>query len=214
MKIKEIVTEAEILGNIARGVAGAAKGLAQGLAPDAYSAYQKARDTGNTMRGPASLDKKGNMIINDPKLAAQYKKEGPLVQTMKQRAVMQNGISVDEIDQLVTQSGKYPDAKQRQDAIDRFVGLLQQQKVEVTDRTLGGNRGGITKQQFTQSRPTTAPAPAAAQSAPAASAANPGASMAAKMSAASTPQSTSQALRQRRAQGLPESRTQKKIIQH
>jgi hypothetical protein len=155
------------------------------------------------------------MKINDPKLAAQYAKEGPLVQTMKQRAVMKNGISVDEIAQLVAQSGKYPDAKQRQAAVNRFVGLLQQQNVNVTDRTLGGTSGGMTKQQFAQSRPTTAPAPAAAaQAAPAASATNVGASMTAKMSAASTPQSTAQALRQRRAQGLPESKAQKKIIRH
>jgi hypothetical protein len=204
MKIKEIVTEAGVL-----------SGLAQGLAPDAYSAYQKARDTGNTMRGPASLDKKGNMIINDPKLAAQYEKERQLVNTMQQRAVMQHGISVDEIDRLVTQSGKYPDAKQRQDAVDRFVGLLQQQNVNVIDRTLGGTSGGMTKQQFMRPSPSAAAAPAAAaQTAPAASAANAGASMTAKMSAASTPQSTAQALRQRRAQGLPESKAQKKIIRH
>jgi len=203
MKIKEILSEEGFL-----------SGLAQGLAPGAYTAYQTAKDNAKTMKGPATLDKDGNIIINDPQRAAQWDQERKLFQTMKQRAVMKNGISVDEIDQLVAKSGKYPDATHRQDAVDRFVGLLQQQKVKVTDRTLGGTSGGMTKQQFTQSRPTTAPAPAAAQSAPAASAANPGASMAAKMSAASTPQSTSQALRQRRAQGLPESRTQKKIIQH
>jgi hypothetical protein len=204
MKIKEILSEAGFL-----------SGLAQGLAPNVSAAYQKARDTAKIAQGPASLDADGNMKINDPELAAQYAKEGPLVQTMQQRAMMQNGISVDEIDRLVGQSGKYPDAKQRQAAVNRFVGLLQQQNVNVTDRTLGGTSGGMTKQQFTQSGSSTAPAPAAAaQTAPAAPAANAGASMTAKMSAASTPQSTAQALRQRRAQGLPESKAQKKIIRH
>jgi hypothetical protein len=204
MKIKEILSEEGFL-----------SGLAQGLAPGAYSAYQKARDTAKIAQGPASLDADGNMKINDPELAAQYAKEGPLVQTMQQRAMMKHGISVDEIDRLVGQSGKYPDAKQRQAAVNRFVGLLQKQNVNVTDRTLGGTSGGMTKQQFTQSGSSTAPAPAAAaQTAPAAPAANAGASMTAKMSAASTPQSTAQALRQRRAQGLPESKAQKKIIRH
>jgi hypothetical protein len=204
MKIKEIVTEAGVL-----------SGLAQGLAPGAYSAYQKARDTAKTMKGPASLDADGNMIINNPELAAQYAKEGPLVQTMKQRAVMKNGISVDEIDQLVAQSGKYPDPEQHQAAVNRFVGLLQQQKVKVTDRTLGGTSGGMTKQQFMRPSPTAAPAPVTTtQAAPRAAPANAGASMTTGMSAASTPQSTAQALRQRRAQGLPESKAQKKIIRH
>jgi hypothetical protein len=204
MKIKEIVTEAGVL-----------SGLAQGLAPGAYSAYQKARDTAKTMKGPASLDADGNMIINNPELAAQYAKEGPLVQTMKQRAVMKNGISVDEIDQLVAQSGKYPNPEQHQAAVNRFVGLLQQQKVKVTDRTLGGTSGGMTKQQFMRPSPTAAPAPVTTtQAAPRAAPANAGASMTTGMSAASTPQSTAQALRQRRAQGLPESKAQKKIIRH
>jgi hypothetical protein len=215
MKVKEIVSEAGILGTIARSVGGAAQGFAQGLAPNVSAAYQKARDTAKIAQGPASLDKDGNMKINDPELAAQYAKEGPLVQSMQQRAMMKHGISVDEIDQLVAQSGKYPDAKQRQAAVNRFVGLLQKQNVNVTDRTLGGTSGGMTKQQFTQSRPNTSPAPAAAaQTAPRAAPANIGASMAARMSAASIPQSTAQALRQRRAQGLPESKAQKKIIRH
>jgi len=190
MKVKEILSEAGFL-----------SGLAQGLAPNVSAAYQKARDTAKIAQGPASLDADGNMKINDPKLAAQYAKEGPLVQTMKQRAVMKNGISVDEIDKLVAQSGKYPNAKQRQAAVNRFVGLLQQQNVNVTDRTLGGTSGGLTKQQFTQSGSSTAPAPAPAaptapattQTAPAASATNAGASMTAKMSAASRPQSTTPA---------------------
>lgn len=204
MKIKEILSEAGFL-----------SGLAQGLAPNVSAAYQKARDTAKIAQGPASLDADGNMKINDPELAAQYAKEGPLVQTMQQRAMMQNGISVDEIDRLVGQSGKYPDAKQRQAAVNRFVGLLQQQNVNVTDRTLGGTSGGMTKQQFMRPSPNAAAAPAAAaQTTPAAPAANAGASMTAKMSAASTPQSTAQALRQRRAQGLPESKAQKKIIRH
>lgn len=183
MKIKEILSEAGFL-----------SGLAQGLAPNVSAAYQKARDNAKIAQGPASLDADGNMKINDPKLAAQYAKEGPLVQTMKQRAVMKNGISVDEIDKLVAQSGKYPDAKQRQAAVNRFVGLLQQQNVNVTDRTLGGTSGGMTKQQFTQSGSSTTPAPTATtQTPPAASATNAGASMTAKMSAASRPQSTTPA---------------------
>lgn len=193
MKIKEIVTEG-LLSDLGTFASGAAQGFIPGLAPNVSAAYQKARDTAKITQGPASLDADGNMKINDPKLAAQYAKEGPLVQTMKQRAVMKNGISVDEIDKLVAQSGKYPDAKQRQAAVNRFVGLLQQQNVNVTDRTLGGTSGGMTKQQFTQSGSSTAPAPTATtQTAPAASATNAGASMTAKMSAASRPQSTTPA---------------------
>jgi hypothetical protein len=203
MKIKEIVTEG-LLSDLGTFASGAAQGFIPGLAPNVSAAYQKARDTAKITQGPASLDADGYMKINDPKLAAQYAKEGQLVQTMKQRAVMKNGISVDEIDKLVAQSGKYPDAKQRQAAVNRFVGLLQQQNVNVTDRTLGGTSGGLTKQQFTQSGSSTAPAPAAAaqtapaptattQTAPAASATNAGASMTAKMSAASRPQSTTPA---------------------
>ena len=194
MKIKEIISEA-----------GFFSGVAKGLAPNIAAAYDAAEKTGDILQD----------IHADPAIAAQWNQERKLFQTMKQRAVMKNGISVDEIDKLVAQSGKYPDAKQHQAAVNRFVGLLQQQNVNVTDRTLGGTSGGMTKQQFAQSRPTTAPAPAAAaQAAPAAPAANAGASMTAKMSAASTPQSTAQALRQRRALGLPESKAQKKIIRH
>jgi len=223
MKIKEIVTEAGVLGTIAQGIPSLAQGFVKGLAPNVYSATQKARDTAKTMETPWAVDKNGQLTIdNDPQQAARYnqaqkvqKQKQQLFHNLQLRAAMKNGISVDEIDQIITSSGLYPDATQRQAAVNRTVSLLQQQNVNVTDRTLGGTSGGMTKQQFAQSRPTTAPAPAAAaQAAPAASATNVGASMAAKMSAASTPQSTAQALRQRRAQGLPESKAQKKIIRH
>jgi hypothetical protein len=213
MKIKEIVTEAGVL-----------SGLAQGLAPGAYSAYQKARDTAKTMETPWAVDKNGQLTIdNDPQRAAQYnqaqkvqKQKQQLFHNLQLRAAMKNGISVDEIDQIITSSGVYPDATQRQAAVNRAAVLLQQQNVNVTDRTLGGTSGGMTKQQFMRPRPTAAPAPVTTtQSAPRAAPANAGASMTAKMSAVSTPQSTAQALRQRRAQGLlPESKTQKKIIRH
>jgi hypothetical protein len=218
MKIKEIVTEAGVLGTIARGIPSLAQGFAKGLAPNVYSASQKARDTAKTMETPWAVDKNGQLTIdNDPQRAAQYnqaqkvqKQKQQLFHNLQLRAAMKNGISVDEIDQIITSSGLYPDATQRQAAVNRAVSLLQQQNVNVTDRTLGGTSGGMTKQQFM--RPS--PSAAAAQTAPAAPAATAGASMAAKMSAASTPQSTAQALRQRRAQGLPESKAQKKIIRH
>lgn len=224
MKIKEIVTEAGVLGTIAQGIPSLAQGFVKGLAaPNVYSATQKARDTAKTMKTPWAVDKNGQLTIdNDPQRAAQYnqaqkvqKQKQQLFRNLQLRAAMKNGISVDEIDQIITSSGLYPDATQRQAAVNRAVSLLQQQNVNVTDRTLGRTSGGMTKQQFMRPAPSAATAPAAvAQTAPAAPAANAGASMTAKMSAASTPQSTAQALRQRRAQGLPETKAQKKIIRH